>query len=316
MTAVPLARSQAGGRYGTAPGANLPWLIALAGFAAMYVPLYWWAANGIWQSDDHAHGALIGIVLLWLFWRLRNDIVDAPGTRPSLLLGVPVFGFGLLVYFVGRVFEISILEFGSQSFVAAGLLLLLKGPGAVRVAWFPLFYFIFMIPLPGILVDAITGPLKQWISAIVVDLLYNVGYPITRTGVIISIGQYQMLVADACSGLHSMYSLSALGTLFMYIMGRRSVLHNAVMLASILPIAFTANVIRVIVLVLITYHFGDEAGQGFLHGAAGMVLMLVALLCFFALDALLARLFGGGPPDAAQAATPRQVGRPRPAESV
>ena len=150
-----------------------------------------------------------------------------------------------------------------------------------------------MIPLPGIIVDAVTGPLKQWISAIVVELLYYVGYPISRNGVVLTIGQYQMLVADACSGLHSMYSLSALGTLFMYIMARRSTLHNAIMLASILPIAFVANIVRVIALVLITYHLGDEAGQGFLHGAAGIVLMLVALVCFFALDALLARILGG-----------------------
>jgi exosortase len=149
-----------------------------------------------------------------------------------------------------------------------------------------------MIPLPGFLVDAITGPLKQWISAIVVELLYRVGYPISRNGVVLTIGQYQMLVADACSGLHSMYSLSALGTLFMYIMARASPMHNALMLASILPIAFIANIVRVVVLVLITYHFGDEPGQGFLHGAAGMVLMLVALAGFFALDALLARLLG------------------------
>src|SRR5678809_1219760 len=154
-----------------------------------------------------------------------------------------------------------------------------------------------MIPLPGIFVDTVTGPLKQWISVIVVELLYRVGYPISRTGVIISIGQYQMLVADACSGLHSMYSLSALGTLFMYITGRKSLLHNAIMLASILPIAFAANIVRVIVLVLITYHFGDEAGQGFLHGTAGIVLMLVALLLFFVLDSLLERvLHPRGPP--------------------
>ena len=163
---------------------------------------------------------------------------------------------------IGRVFDISILEFGSQPFVVAGVLLLIKGPAALRVAWFPLFYFVFMIPLPGILVDAITGPLKQWISVIVVELLYHVGYPIARSGVILTIGQYQMLVADACSGLHSMYSLSALGTLFMYIMARTSRLHNALMLVSILPIAFVANIVRVIALVLITYHFGDEAGPG------------------------------------------------------
>ena len=269
--------------------AELPWWIALAGFAAMYLPVYWWAANGIWQSDEQAHGALILLVMLWLFWGLRKPI-DASPVRPAPAWGWPILVFGLLLYVVGEAVGISIFQFGSQPFVVAGVLLLLRGKEAIRIAWFPIFYFIFMIPLPGILVDAVTGPLKQWISVIVVELLYDVGYPISRNGVVLTIGQYQMLVADACSGLHSMYSLSALGTLFMYIMARRSKLHNAIMLASILPIAFVANIVRVIALVLITYHFGDEAGQGFLHGAAGMVLMLVALVCFFGLDALLERV--------------------------
>jgi len=84
-----------------------------------------------------------------------------------------------------------------------------------------------------------------------------------------------------------MFSLAALGTLFMYIMKREGKLHNAIMLASILPIAFVANIVRVIVLVLVTYHLGDEAGQGFLHGTAGFVLMIVALVIFFMLDTLL-----------------------------
>ena len=268
---------------------NRSWLLAAFGFAVMYVPVYWWAANGIWQTDDHAHGALILAVMVWLFWGLRGPIAAAP-TRPQPVAGWLVFALGLFIYLVGEVFQISILEFGSQPFVVAGILLLLKGTAATRVAWFALFYFIFMIPLPGIIVDAVTGPLKNWISAIVVEILYRVGYPISRNGVVLTIGQYQMLVADACSGLHSMYSLSALGTLFMYIMARTSRLHNAIMVASILPIAFVANIVRVMILVLITYHFGDEAGQGFLHGTAGMVLMLVALACFFALDALLARI--------------------------
>jgi len=274
---------------GKAEMGDRAWLLAGIGFAAMYLPVYWWAANGIWQSEEQGHGALILAVMLWLFWGLRKAI-DSLVARPAPGAGWALFGFGLFVYFVGQVFQISILLFGSQPFVVAGILLLLKGPAAVRVAWFALFYFIFMIPLPGIIVDAVTGPLKQWISVIVVELLYGIGYPIARNGVVLSIGQYQMLVADACSGLHSMYSLSALGTLFMYIMARRSTLHNAIMLISILPIAFVANLVRVIALVLITYHLGDEAGQGFLHGAAGIVLMLVALVCLFALDTLLGRL--------------------------
>jgi exosortase B len=258
----------------------------------MYLPLYWWAAfseYALWQNEDHAHDALVLLVLIWLFWGMRGAIFAAP-MRPSRGLGWTLFAIGLLLYVVGRVIGITIFMFGSQPFVVAAILLLLRGPDAIRIAWFGIFYFIFMIPLPGFFVDTVTGPLKQWISAIVCELLYRVGYPIACSGVIISIGPYQMLVADAYSGLHSMYSLSALGTLFMYIMGRKSLPHNAIMLASILPIAFAANVVRVIALVLITYHLGDEAGQGFLHGAAGIVLMLVALLLFFALDTLLERV--------------------------
>ena len=299
LAAPPLRRAEP-------PSVDRSWLLAAFGFAVMYVPVYWWAANGIWQTEEQGHGALILAVMAWLFWGLRGPIAAVPA-QPRPLTGWLVFGLGLFLYVVGEVFQISILEFGSQPFIVAGILLLLKGTGATRVAWFALFYFIFMIPLPGIIVDAVTGPLKNWISAIVVEILYRVGYPISRNGVILTIGQYQMLVADACSGLHSMYSLSALGTLFMYIMARTSRIHNAIMVASILPIAFTANIVRVMILVLITYHLGDEAGQGFLHGTAGMVLMLVALACFFALDAVLARIFrrnAGKPGRPAELPTP------------
>ena len=276
-------------RPADAVNASLAWLLALGGFAAMYVPLYWWAAEGIWQSEDQGHGAIILAVMVWLFWTLRHKIDEAP-IKPAPALGWPLFALGLFMYFVGRVFDISILEFGSQPLVATGALLLMKGMPAVRVAWFPLLYFIFMIPLPGILVDAITGSLKGLIANIVESLLYAGGYPIARSGVILSIGPYQLQVADACSGLHSMFSLSALGTLFMYMMGRKSKLHLGIMLAAILPIAFVANIIRVTALVLVTYYLGDEAGQGFLHGAAGMVLMLVALVFFFFLDLALDKL--------------------------
>lgn len=286
--------------WGNAPHAG--WAIALVGWLAMYLPLYWWAGNTIWQSDEHAHGPIVLAVLVWLLWSVREPLArleDRDITATGW--GWPVLAFGLLLYTLGRTLDFSIFAFLSQTFVLAGVLLIVKGGRALRLAWFAVFYTIFMVPLPGVLVDAITGPLKQWISVIVESILYGVGYPIARTGVVIQIGQYQMLVADACSGLNSMFSLTALGTVFMYLMGRKSLLHNAIMLAAILPIAFVANIVRVIVLVLITYHFGDEAGQGFLHGAAGIVLMLVALLILFLLDAGLVRLGGRRMPAAARA---------------
>ena len=264
-----------------------PWMVALVGFGAMYIPSYWAAAHGPWQTEELGHAPIVLVTVLWLFWQVHTKVKTAP-CQPLHFMGGTLLTAGVLLYGIGRGFSISSVEFFSQPIVLAALVLLLKGSAALRIAWFALLYLMFMVPLPGVLVDAITGPLKEWISAIVVDGLYAIGYPISRTGVSVTVGQYQLLVADACSGLNSMFSLAALGTLFMYIVGRASALHNGVMLAVIVPIAFCANIVRVIALVLVTYHFGDEAGQGFLHGAAGLMLFLVALAMFFALDACVA----------------------------
>jgi exosortase B len=265
------------------------WLWVAAGLAALYLPSYWDAAHGLWQTDEFGHAPLILAIVAWLFWQVRRPVAAAP-VEPQQGSGWLLLALGLASYALGRTAGISSVEFASQLFIAAALLLLLKGTQALRLAWFPVFYLVFMVPLPGTLIDAVTEPLKHWISIIVVDALHLVGYPIGRTGVMITVGQYELLVADACSGLNSMFSLAALGALFIHIMGRKNRLHTTLLVLSIVPIAFAANIVRVISLVLITYHFGDAAGQGFLHGAAGIVLMLVALAAFFALDWILARV--------------------------
>lgn len=270
------------------PGAAwLPWLPVAAGLLVLYVPVFYEFANGLWQSDDHAHGPIILAVIVWLFWR-QKDALLAPA-RPAVAAGLTLLAFGLLLYIVGRSQDITIFEAGALAPILAGALLAMRGWPALRAFWFPILFVAFLIPLPGIFVDALTGPLKQQVSQIAEQLLYAAGYPVARNGVMLTVGQYQLLVADACSGLNSMFSLSALGLLYLYMMQRPSWLHNALMIAAILPIAFAANIVRVLALVLVTYHFGDEAGQGFLHGAAGIVLLLVALTFLLTLDAVLAR---------------------------
>jgi exosortase len=136
----------------------------------------------------------------------------------------------------------------------------------------------------------LTGPLKNQVSVLAENILYWVGYPIARNGVVLSIGPYQLLVADACSGLNSMFSLSALGLFYTYLVQRAGWAHNTILLSSIIPIAFFANVIRVMLLVLMTYYFGDEVGQGFAHKASGMALFMVALTSFLVLDSMIGRL--------------------------
>lgn len=268
------------------PRELLEWWPVLLGLLALLVPTIIELTKGIWQSEDQAHGPLILLVVVYLFWEKRSVLFDSKELT-SPIVGWLSLIFGLLIYAIGRSQEIILFEVGAFVPVLAGTLLITRGLQAWKQLWFPIIFIVFMIPLPGFIVDGLTGPLKQHISQIAETVLYNVGYPVARSGVTITIGQYQLLVADACSGLHSMFSLSALGLLYLYMVQHKSWWRNSIIIASILPIAFLANVVRVITLILVTYHFGDEAGQGFIHGAAGIVLFVVALTGLFTLDGLI-----------------------------
>lgn len=274
------------------------WPIAL-GLLVLYLPTYWMLAHGFWNTDEYAHGPIVLVVTLYLIWQQRSTFINGTNafapTRGEAAVGWILLIFGLLMYAVGRSQDVLILEIGSQIPVILGAILITVGLLAARALWFALFFLLFMIPLPGFLVDALTGPLKQYISVIAEHVLYAVGYPIARSGVVLTVGQYQLLVADACSGLHSMFSLSAMGLLYLYLMQHTSIRRNLLIMAAILPIAFIANIVRVMVLILVTYHLGDEAGQGFLHGFAGIMLFVTGLLFLFALDGVLGFIFPDRP---------------------
>jgi exosortase B len=264
-----------------------PFWIVIAGMAAMYGPSFHDLFNGIWATDENAHGPIVLAVALWLLYTKWNEIADSIEYAPAPALGWPVLVFALLLYALGRSQDILIFEIGSLIPLLAGLLLVFFGKSTLLRLWFPLFFMLFMIPLPGVLVDTITQPMKMGVSWAAEHLLYALGYPIARTGVILVIGQYQLLVADACAGLHSLFTLEALGLLYLNLVKHDSLSRNITLAILIVPISFCANVIRVIVLTLITYHFGDEAGQGFLHGFAGMVLFISALILIIGVDSML-----------------------------
>ena len=280
------------------------WWPIVLGLLVLYVPSYWMLANGLWNSDDYAHGPIVLVVTLYLIWQQRAVFMANPDIAPNrveVAIGWTLLVVGLLAYALGRSQDILLFEIGSQIPVILGALLITLGVRAARAMWFALFFLLFMIPLPGFVVDAATGPLKQYISVIAEQVLYAAGYPIARNGVMLTIGQYQLLVADACSGLHSMFSLSAMGLLYLYLMQRTSTARNLIIMAAILPLAFAANIVRVMVLILVTYHLGDEAGQGFLHDFAGIMLFVIGLLFLFALDGVLGFIFPDRPRAKAQA---------------
>jgi exosortase B len=264
-------------------------LMLLVGFLVMYGPSFQTLATTIWSTDEQGHGPIILMVAIWLLWRRRDELAAAP-TQPALVPGIVLLVFALLLFVIGRSQNILLFEVGSMLPMLASMLLLMKGKRALRICLFPLFFLLFMVPLPATLVAWVTTPLKSAVSAVASNILYLIGYPVGRTGVVMTVGPYQLLVADACAGLNSMFTLEALGLLYMQLMNYKSVARNVFLALVVIPIAFAANVIRVIILVLVTYHFGDEAGQGFVHGFAGMVLFMVALVLILAVDGAITAL--------------------------
>ena len=276
-------------RGASALASGAEWWPVVLGLAALYLPTFYQLANGAWTTEAQAHGPMLLLMVLYLFWQQRAVLLQASNQR-SVWLGSSLLAAGLLVFVLGKSQAILLLEVGSLMPVLAGSVLLLRGRRALRALWFALAFIVFVVPLPGVLVDAVTAPLKQAISVIAQNLLFLLGYPIARSGVTLIIGPYQLLVADACSGLHSLFSLSALGVFYLHQTPARSTLHKVLLIASILPIAFAANVLRVIVLILVTYYFGDAAGQGFIHGFASVFLFVAALILLFGLDGMLSKL--------------------------
>ncbi|MBD5803740.1 Transmembrane exosortase [Azoarcus sp. Aa7] len=264
-----------------------PWLIVLAGLCFLYVPSFIDLFKGLWSTPEQAHGPIVLGVSLWLLYRQWKAMLARSECRPSSAAGWPILITGLLLYVLGRSQDILIFEIGSLIWVLVAVLLILRGTVAVKVQWFALFFMLFMIPLPGTIVDAITMPMKIAVSAVAENVLYWLDYPIARSGVILQIGQYKLLVADACAGLQTLFTLEALGLLYLKLTHSKSALRNAILAILIVPISFAANVIRVMVLTLVTYYYGDAAGQGFMHGFAGMVLFISALLIIMGVDSVL-----------------------------
>jgi len=267
-----------------------PTCIVLLGFALLYLPSYAELARSVWSTDEQGHGPIILAVSVWLFYGHRHALATAPA-QPMNWLGGGLLALGLTSYALGRSQSFLLMEVGSQLIVIAALILLFLGRSALKLVWFPLFFLVFMTPFPEALVATVTGPLKSAVSVVAADLLYAMGYPVSRVGVILNVGQYQLLVADACAGLNSMFTLEALGLLYMNMMNYTSVTRNVTLAVLIVPIAFAANIVRVMVLVLVTYHFGDAAGQGFVHSFAGMVLFIVGLVLVLVTDYLLGFVF-------------------------
>ena len=251
--------------------------------AIFVIPTMIDVARKAWSTEQGAHGPIVLAVSIWLI--AREYGATRAFIRPgSAVITALAFAPCLLIYLLARITHTIEVEgyamYGCLVAVAYGAL----GGGVLRRLWFPLIFTLFVFPPPDTLFAIMTQPLKIAISTWAVQILFGFGMPIASSGVTIQVGQYTLLVAAACAGVNSLISLTALGLFYSYIRHASNLPHMAVLVLFILPVAVFANLIRVILLVLITYYFGEAAGQGFVHDLAGITMFLLALGAIFLID--------------------------------
>lgn len=261
------------------------WPLVL-GLAVVVLPTFVRLAQDVWSTDAGVHGPIVLATGAWLLARAW------PTVRGDVRPGAPLLGWtaiigSLLVFTFARAFDFISLEVAGVVGLLIGTAWLFLGPQVMMKLWFPLLYLCFMIPLPGWFIDSATAPLKSFITHAATWLLSVAGYPIAREGVTLFVAQYQLLVEDACAGLNSIVSLTSISLFYIYLLHNASWRYSAFLMAWILPAAIVANLVRVIMLVLITYYYGNAAAQGFLHESAGLLMFVIALLFIFAIDKLM-----------------------------
>jgi len=259
------------------------------GLGALAVPTLLALGKQVWSTEAGAHGPIVLAVGAWLL--VRELAAAKPLVRAgSFALTLAGLAVSLAIYVFGRAFDFISLEVAGLYGAAVAALYSRIGVRALIHLWFPVGYLAFLIPPPGWFIDQFTAPLKQFVSWASMSALSAAGIPVAREGVTIYVAAYRLLVEDACSGLNSLVGLVAVSLLYIYLLRGSNVRYAALLVAATIPIAVLGNILRIMTLILLTYFFGDEVAQGFLHQAAGLFLFAVDLLLVFALDRLLWRI--------------------------
>lgn len=268
---------------------RMPDIIFILGMLALAIPTMIFVAQSSWTGEQGSHGPIILATGLWLVWHNWHEVRELMERAPAWKVAA-LFVALLPVYLFTRITQIVELEGYAMYMLLLVALYGIIGFRAMRALAFPLIYLFFAFPPPETVIYTLTLPIKVAISDAAIAVLQLFGLPIGGTGVMIQIGQYQLLVAAACSGLNSIVSLSAITLFYIYLMHRGEHRIQAILLLFVLPVAIAANFLRVLILILLTYYGGEAVAQGFLHDLAGVTIFVLALMLIFLIDKVLEKI--------------------------
>ena len=272
-------------RIGTDPVASA---MVITGFIALLAPVLWDLGVRPWPLQFMDREVAMLAAAAWLLYRKRHLLaaLPQPTSRGLALVGLAL---ALFVYVVGRRLQVLTVEMSALVLVEGALLALFCGARGLRVAWSPLCFAMFAVPIPFVVEAAVSQPLRLAVAVASAKVLSWANYPTAQEGFVITIGQYDLLVADACAGVQTMVTLEAMALLYASYRHEYAIRLNLALATLVVPIALIANTMRVVLIMLITYYLGDAVGRGFMHHVAGNTLFVVALAAIIGVDSLLLR---------------------------
>lgn len=261
-------------------------LLVLSSFILAYYPV-WQGLVSVWSSsDDYSHGFFIIPIIGYIVWQKRDRLAELPARTSRI--GFFLLCCSLVVYMLSYYAEVRTLSSLSIISTLVGCILFLFGPAIVRELSFPLFFLVFMIPVPGQVYSSLTIPLQFIVSKASVSLLSTIGIPILRVGNVIHLPAHTFEVVQACSGLRSLVTLLTLATIIAYF-ALRSNLLRMVLIGCAVPAAVLVNIIRVTTMIVVYHFWGYDLTEGAVHTTFGVVIFILAILIIFFLRGILQR---------------------------
>jgi exosortase len=251
-------------------------------FLPVLIPLV-----GVWATDDNmGYAFFVPFVAGYIFWLDKDRILKTPVKPcwPALLL--VVWGFcQMLVGFLGALTFVSRTAF---VVTVAGVIWTIAGSAMMRAVLFPVFLLCFMFPLPLFLYQQLTLPLQSLATQIAAWGLDAIGIPVLRNGNVLDMGDHQLNVVEACSGIRSLLSLTFLSLAYGRLVENRAWM-RVVLFISTVPIAIVCNAARITLTGILT-QYKPEISEGGYHTFEGWVIFMFELAALWGFHRLLNRL--------------------------
>ena len=242
-------------------------------------------AQDWWEKADYSHGFFVPLLSGYLIWKKRDELSESVHLPSSWGMVVMLGSLGLL--FLGSLgAELFMTRIAFVGAIAA-LIIYFGGWKRLRTIAFPVAFLLFMIPLPAIIYNEIVFPLQLLASRFATSVLdlFNF-FPVVREGNILVLPHSRLEVVEACSGIRSLMSLMALSVAYGYL-GEKNRWIRVLLVSSMVPLAVVSNGFRVVGTAFMTYYFGSELADGFLHSFSGWMIFIVATSLLLWLHAII-----------------------------